>query len=279
MRAKELIDETLKISETGKYRACGEEIIIRGIDEASEVEVYNPAAVGDCVSRAREKIAAAPGGGPEIIVDGKDSFVAARVYGKGKTIVLNFANAYHPGGGFIHGAVAQEEMLCRCSTLYRSLICDKAKEMYDYNNAHRGPDCSDYLLVSPRVTVFRDGNDYSLIKPFETAVITAAAPDLYEEECMLSSGEVEEIFGRKIENVLAVSAVAQYETIILGAWGCGAFGNDAEDVAKYFYDKLLGDGYAGLFKRIVFAIYCSRYEGNYNLTQFKKRFAGVSNRI
>lgn len=275
MTVQELIDETLQISKTGKYEADGEKIVIREIDKTSEVHVYDAAAVKECVKRVRERIAAAPFRLPEFLIDDKDSFVAARKYSLGKTLVLNFANAFRPGGGFLRGAAAQEEMLCRCSTLYRSLTCGNARKMYNYNNAHRGPDCSDHLLISPRVVVFRDSARYSLIKPFETSVITAAAPNLEGEERMLGADTVREIFERKIENVLAVAAAEEYETLILGAWGCGAFANDAKDVANYFYHKLIDERYAQLFKRIVFSVYATNYDEIYNLTQFKLRFISL----
>ena len=97
------------------------------------------------------------------------------------------------------------------------------------------------------------------------------------EECLLGAEEIRGIFERKIENVLAVAATEQYETLILGAWGCGAFANDAKDVANYFYHKLIDERYAQLFKRIVFSVYVSKYGGTYNLTQFKLRFADFFN--
>ena len=40
-------------------------------------------------------------------------------------LALNFANGIHPGGGFLGGAKAQEEVLCRSSALYQTIIDDQ----------------------------------------------------------------------------------------------------------------------------------------------------------
>lgn len=276
MDVKRLIDETLEISRSGSYEINGRLVELPCKDHTSDVRVYNPDKVKECVMRARSMVAASHGKAL-FFVDELDSFMAAKKYGLGKTLVLNFANAYHPGGGFLFGAVAQEEMLCRCSTLYPSLTSLTAEEMYCYNNEHRGPDCSDYLLLSPCVAVFRDENYSLLTEPFLTSVISAAAPNLEGEERHLSPERIQQIFERKIENVLAVAAYEGYETLILGAWGCGAFGNDAKDVSQYFFTKLIGEKYDKLFKKIVFSIYVPKTARNtYNLSQFQKQFNIIS---
>ncbi len=60
---------------------------------------------------------------PTVTVSGKRSLEAAVEYAKQdmKTCVLNFASASNPGGGVAHGSSAQEESICRCSTLYPCL--------------------------------------------------------------------------------------------------------------------------------------------------------------
>lgn len=145
--------------------------------------------------------------------------------------------------------------------------------MYDYNRSRRGPDCSDYVIVSPHVAVFRDV-DYSLLRtPFYTAVLTSAAPNLYGEERSLSKEQIGAIFERKIENLLALSAKMGYETIVLGAWGCGAFGNDARGVAQYFYKKLVTEKYDRFFRRVIFSIYVSgRARNLYSYQAFRAMF-------
>lgn len=97
----------------------------------------------------------------KVSVINADSFQAARQYEN--PLVMNFANAHNPGGGFKLGANAQEEALCRCSTLYASITSKEASKMYLYNNTHLSTVESDYMLYSPDVCVFRD-EQYELLE-------------------------------------------------------------------------------------------------------------------
>ena len=208
----------------------------------------------------------------EIRVDMLDSLTSAQKNGVGKMLVLNFANAFRPGGGFLRGARAQEEAMCRCSTLYASISGEAALEMYEYNKAHMTPEGSDYMLLSPSVIVFRDVECNLLKTPYAVSVLTAAAPNLYGEAEGLKGDALLDLMRHKIKNVVAVAAKYSYETLILGAWGCGAFGHDAKQVAQCFYDVLVGEGHKKLFKKIVFSI-LTNYEFNYNYARFFDRFS------
>ncbi len=104
-----------------------------------------------------------------------DSFTAAQ--GMNSPLVMNFANAHYPGGAFLNGASAQEESLCRTSTLYASISSSKAKVMYDYNNQNYSEFDSDYMLLSPNVVVFRDEKCNLMDKPYKVGVATVAAPN------------------------------------------------------------------------------------------------------
>jgi uncharacterized protein (TIGR02452 family) len=91
--------------------------------------------------------------------------------------VLNFASARNPGGGFLNGAKAQEEDLCRCSGLYPCLVqCDS---YYEANRQEASCLYTDHAIFSPRVPFFKtggDGDDQLLPQPFYVSVITMPAP-------------------------------------------------------------------------------------------------------
>ncbi len=189
-------------------------------------------------------------------------------------IVLNFANAIHPGGGYRNGANAQEEALCRQSTLYASIASHKASEMYKYNRENSNPIDSDYMLISPCVEVFRDVDLNLLPKPYTTAVITAPAPDLYGSGSGLSKQELRLVMIDRIRNLLYSAAYYGYRNITLGAWGCGAFGHDPFDMAGYFREVLIGDLMYEFFDSVTFAI-LDKTKKSDNYIAFEQVFADV----
>lgn len=171
-----------------------------------------------------------------------------------RDLVLNFANAVNPGGGYEYGARAQEEALCRQSTLFASISSGRAQEMYQYNRKVRNFFDSDYLLISPCVEVFR-GRDLQLLeKPFTTAVVTIPAPDNNRRPAGVTDEEVSRIFHTRIRNMLCCAIESGYKTLSLGAWGCGVFRNPSEMVAGAFRDVLLVEGLIRYFDLISFAI-------------------------
>ena len=266
---KQIAQETLEIIEANNYVVKDKLVRLSNKPQyLREVIVYDFDSVVASVRTLKENIRISIG---EIKVDTFDSLTSAKVNGVGRVLVLNFANAYHPGGGFLRGAIAQEEAICRCSSLYVSISSEKAAEMYAYNKAHISPEGSDYMLLSPNVCVFRDCNCNLISNPYNVSVITAAAPNLYDEAYKLNEPQLGEIMRHKIRNVITVAAQNAYDTLILGAWGCGAFGHNARDMAGYFYDVLVGENYRRYFDRIVFSIY-AKDEYDYNYKEFAKSF-------
>ena len=197
-----------------------------------------------------------------------DSFQAARRFQN--PFVMNFANAHNPGGGFLLGATAQEEALCRCSTLYASISSKEASKMYLFNNTHISSMESDYMLLSPNVIVFRNEKCELLEKPFQTAVITIPAPNRHGAALFTSGKRIQETMQRRMRIMLRVAKRGGYRNLILGAWGCGEFGNDPRDIAAYFKEIFVTEGYGKCFETVCFAIYGK--EDGRNINAFREVF-------
>jgi uncharacterized protein (TIGR02452 family) len=161
------------------------------------------------------------------------------------TLALNFANGVSPGGGFLHGALAQEEVLCRSSALFLTLDGDPMYEAHRRRSDHAS---SDWAILSPDVPFFRTDDGTPVEAPWCVAVITCAAP--------IADGTVSDPAGllrQRIHRVLAIAEAYRYDALVLGAWGCGAFRNDPAITARDFRDALCGP-YSGAFAHVVFAI-------------------------
>lgn len=163
-----------------------------------------------------------------------------------RPLALNFANGIHPGGGFLHGALAQEEVLCRSSALYATLVGDP---MYETHRKRPRPDSTEWTIYSPNVPVFRADNGTELDKPWLLSFITCAAP--YAPA--IGQPESGDLLQRRIHRVLAIARAYGYSTLVLGAWGCGAFANDPARTARDFREALEKE-FSGAFAQVVFAI-------------------------
>ena len=163
-----------------------------------------------------------------------------------RTLALNFANGVEPGGGFLRGARAQEETLCRSSALYATLEGDA---MYAHHGARPQPDSTAWAILSPDVPVFRTDAGEVLEQPWLLSVLTCAAP--YAPA--IGQPESGDLLAERIRRVLAITRAYRYDALVLGAWGCGAFGNDASRTAMDFKAALTGE-FAGAFREVVFAI-------------------------
>lgn len=183
-------------------------------------------------------------------------------------VALNFASATNPGGGWLHGAIAQEEDLCRRSVLYECIR--KQTSYYNKNIPNGKKGYTDGMIYSPDVTFFRD-EDYKLLEvPYSLSIITAPAPNVWSMDDP-SEDNLKEIFNRRTRKILKIAAEYKHKTIILGAWGCGAFGNNAQMVAESF-DEALRE--APLFEHVCFAVYDSHKEQP-TFNTFNDYFLGV----
>ncbi len=267
MNSIEVTRETLKIIKEKRYNLDGEEINFPDVD-FEEVTVITPE---DGEKLCGVDLASYEDKAYKISVVNADSFQAGREFDN--PLVMNFANAHKAGGGFMLGANAQEESLCKCSTLYASISSKKAATMYRYNNTHISREESDYMLISPNVIVFRDEKFQLVKKPTIMSVITAPAPNRYGAAVFMREDNIKKIFLRRIRILLCAAASHGYKNLVLGAWGCGAFGNKAENVAEYFRSIIVDEGYGKCFDEICFAIHGE--ENGENITSFRKVFQDI----
>ena len=163
-----------------------------------------------------------------------------------RPVALNFANGIHPGGGFLNGARAQEEVLCRSSALFHTLI---GSPMYAAHANRELPDSTDWAIYSPDVPVFRADDGTILPQPWLLSFITCAAP--YAPS--VGQPRSGDLLQKRIHRVLAIAHANGHAELILGAWGCGAFGNDPTRTARDFRQALEGD-FRGAFSDVVFAV-------------------------
>ncbi|WP_030198621.1 TIGR02452 family protein [Streptomyces sp. NRRL S-87] len=209
----------------------------------------------------------------ETEVTDEDSLQAARRLadeGVEHLAVLNFASARNPGGGYLRGAKAQEEDLCRTALLYQCLL-----EAPDYYAAHRASADLHYshrVIFSPHVPVIRDGSHALLDEPHRVSFLTSPAPNAGQLALRSPGGKVDVrgTLTERARRVLGVAAHHGVRELVLGAWGCGVFGNDPAEVADAFAAAL--DTHGAPFARVTFAVW-DRSADSLNRAAFRARFA------
>lgn len=189
-------------------------------------------------------------------------------------LALNFASARNPGGGFLQGSQAQEESLARASGLYACVT--RLFEMYEANR--RCPSClyTDHLIYSPDVPVFRDDDDHLLERPYLLSFLTSPAVNVgaIRKNEPSNLADVEPVMFARMEKFLSVAVVHGHEVLVLGAWGCGVFGNNPRDVATWFAQHLTGEGiFRTAFRKVVFAV-LDRGQERSTIQPFEEQFGG-----
>ena len=198
--------------------------------------------------------------------------------GADRLLVLNFASAKNPGGGFLGGSRAQEESLARSSALYPSL--ETMREYYDQNRRAHSTLYTDHAIVSPGCPVFRDDDGTLLDRPYEVTFFTMPAVNVGAlREGGDAFARVEPTMAGRVEKVLAYAAAEGHEHLVLGAWGCGVFRNDPCMIARLFQQALFDpDRWAHKFRRVVFAVFDPTAAGE-NKRAFDAAFATVKHRV
>ncbi len=241
--------ETVPILEAGRYtNPAGETVEIADLVER--------ATTGTCSYPPGVSLPRAPLSDREtrFEVTNESTLAAAQrlVEAGYRPAALNFASAKHPGGGFLGGARAQEESLARSSGLY---ACLAGRPMYDFHRAGSDALYSDYAIYSPDVPVFRDDDGTLLAQPYLCSFITAPAVNakVVLERDRGRRTEIRDAMEMRIRKVLAIGAAHGHTVLVLGAWGCGVFGNDTREVAELF-QRAFAYHFGGVFETIIFAV-------------------------
>lgn len=213
----------------------------------------------------------------KVVVSGKGSFDAARAY-RGSVCVLNFASATTPGGGVKTGASAQEEILCRDSTLYWCLSDERmVGQFYAPHTKHCTPLHNDDIIYTQGVAIIRD-EDGKIGHPCDwrlVDVISCAAPNLrkkpanrYNKEqgptVQITDEELLALHEKRARRIMSVAAeIAYADHIILGAFGCGAFRNNPRIVAQAYKNVI--PEFLDSFRTIEFAVKCGKDKTNFTV--------------
>lgn len=270
MDRKAIARETLDIMEKGYYEADGKKIEIMALQEYSLRKSFlltpeqGRELLKDCNSLSGSAVS-----GQTISGRAASGHSASRTFkvrncstvdaildlaseGKKDIAVLNFASAKNPGGGFINGAMAQEESLAASSSLYKTLIAHE--EYYTKNRACGTMMYTHHAIYSPEVPFFRDGRFILLSKPVTASVLTLPAVNMGQVRLRGESvSQAEQIMRERMQLALAIFASQNCRHLILGAYGCGVFRNDPEQIAQW-WKELLTESFPESFETVVFAV-------------------------
>ncbi|WP_394613341.1 TIGR02452 family protein [Lentzea sp. JNUCC 0626] len=258
-RLRAIAHDTVAISERGSYSTPAGEVRV----------VVAPAVAGTRLHLPDEVLSLPPQvSAVRIDVTNESTLDATRRLG-GDVAALVFASARSPGGGFLNGAQAQEESVARGSALYLTLRA--AGDFYAFHRAHEDLTYSDRVIYSPQVPVFKDDRGNLLPEPYAVSFLTAAAPNrtaiLRSQPDRIEGIEVALL--RRAIRVLHVAASHGHRRLVLGAWGCGVFGNEPEAVARIFALALRDNRY---FEHVVFAV-LDRAKGTPTFAAFEAALA------
>ena len=226
-----------------------------------------------------------------VTVSGKRTLEAAMPYAKqGKRVcVLNFASATSPGGGVLSGSGAQEESICRCSTLYPCLSVEEMKiAFYEPHRKSGNSLYNDDCIYTPDVCVFKGDTDFPANIPSEewwkVNVLTCAAPKLKgrfseadnhsadDPANTISDEELEALLTTRIRRIFKIAIAEDNEVFILGAFGCGAFKNSPIMMARVF--RKVMQEYLDRFDVIEYAVFHVGEE-TANFTAFSEEMSDV----
>lgn len=203
-----------------------------------------------------------------------------------RIVAHNFASATNPGGGVRKGSRAQEEALCRCTTLLPVLETEENKKrFYDFHRQRHDVRYTDACLYTPDIVAFKTDDGLPSLLPetkwTKVDILTCAAPNLRampnnamnpgrDKAIKMKTDDLFMLHKKRAHHLLAIAAANGADIVILGAFGCGAFQNPPQIVAEAYKDVL--PVFEGSFREIVFAIYCTPQDMR-NYTSFANTIA------
>ncbi len=164
-------------------------------------------------------------------------------------VALNMASPTRPGGGFLSGAVAQEEYLCRSSALYPCIVDNPMYSLpidpFGYN----------HIIYSPDVPIIRDdrGNLLETVQLYSVLTCAAVNAGTINRQAPEKYDDIPAVMESRIERLLGVAAKHGHNSLVLGAWGCGVFENDGEMIASLF-KTAFDTTFKNVFAKVIFAI-------------------------
>ncbi|KAG8169335.1 hypothetical protein KVR01_000080 [Diaporthe batatas] len=192
--------------------------------------------------------------------------------------VLNLASDTSPGGGWMNGAMAQEEALCYRSSLSLSLH----KRYYPFGTL-QGIYTRDVVIIRSSI-----GNGHKLIDANEpvdqlpvVSVLSVAA--LRVPDTVKANGDQRAVFARKEDRVttknkmmlvLRMAASRGHDRLVLGALGCGAFRNPVHEIAECWKEVFEEQEFSGgWWKEVCFAVLDKNNVGIFDA--FEKTLGGL----
>lgn len=252
----EIYEETVRIVKKGSYTSPqGKEVQLTNMDKmVNGTKFYGKKAIVDYDSLPKY----------ETIIDVVDNdclYQAKTHIDSGlNPCVLNMASFHTPGGGVTRGSLAQEESIFRRTNIFKSLYqfneigtaygVKQREERYPLNYNFGG-------IYTPNVTVFRAGEDIGctlLEEPYEVGVVTVPAVKNPRVENGKLAPWVVDTLKCKIRQILDIALENGHNSLVLSAFGCGAYKTPPKEMARLFKEVLSGDKYKTAFKVISFAI-------------------------
>jgi len=176
-----------------------------------------------------------------------------------KPVMLVNASASNPGGGYKTGASGQEENMHRRTNLFQ---CTEDPYKVDKNRQWDYPIPEFGGLYVKNATVFRGSEQQGYLfleRPTHASFIFISAyrsPPLEVDTLgqFKIPKKIAQFTKQKIINMFNIALANGYDSIVLGAFGCGVYQNPPFHIASLFFEVLHTEQFKNRFKCVIFAI-------------------------